>query len=156
MCACAKLLQSCLTLGDPMDCSPPGSFVHWDSSGKNTRGGFPCPPPEDLLDPGMEPASLVSHALASGFFTPSAAWEAHLWFVAFCSYRVLVYNQVKAGTNTEATPVVGRETKTKPIVDDPGPSLWTSPPGGCPLLPLCSLFLDSAPLQCRVPALQTL
>ena len=25
---CAKLLQSCLTLGDPMDCSLPGSSVH--------------------------------------------------------------------------------------------------------------------------------
>ena len=25
---CAKLLQSCLTLYDPMDCSPPGSSVH--------------------------------------------------------------------------------------------------------------------------------
>ena len=29
MCAvCAQLLQSCLTLYDPMDYSPPGSFVH--------------------------------------------------------------------------------------------------------------------------------
>ena len=27
--------QSCLTLCDPMDCSPPGSFVHGDSPGKN-------------------------------------------------------------------------------------------------------------------------
>ena len=27
MCVCAKSLESCLTLGDPMDCSPPGSFV---------------------------------------------------------------------------------------------------------------------------------
>ena len=25
---CAKSLQSCPTLGDPMDCSPPGSSVH--------------------------------------------------------------------------------------------------------------------------------
>ena len=25
---CAKLLQACLTLRDPMDCSPPGSSVH--------------------------------------------------------------------------------------------------------------------------------
>ena len=25
---CAKLLQSCLTLCDAMDCSPPGSSVH--------------------------------------------------------------------------------------------------------------------------------
>ena len=26
--AAAKSLQSCLTLSDPMDCSPPGSSVH--------------------------------------------------------------------------------------------------------------------------------
>ena len=31
--------QSCLTLCDPMDCSPPGSFVHGDSPGKNTGVG---------------------------------------------------------------------------------------------------------------------
>ena len=29
----------CLTLCDPMDCSPPGSFVHGDSPGKNARVG---------------------------------------------------------------------------------------------------------------------
>ena len=28
MCTCAMLLQSCLTLCDSMDCSPPGSSVH--------------------------------------------------------------------------------------------------------------------------------
>ena len=33
---------------------------------------MPCPPPEDLPDPGMEPASLMSPALAGGFFTTSA------------------------------------------------------------------------------------
>ena len=27
--AAAKSLQSCLTLCDPMDCSPPGSSVQW-------------------------------------------------------------------------------------------------------------------------------
>ena len=27
-CVCAKSLQSCLTLCDPLDCSPPGSSVH--------------------------------------------------------------------------------------------------------------------------------
>ena len=31
--------QSCLTLCNPMDCSPPGSSVHGDSPGKNTRVG---------------------------------------------------------------------------------------------------------------------
>ena len=28
LCVCAKLLQSCQALCDPMDCSPPGSSVH--------------------------------------------------------------------------------------------------------------------------------
>ena len=31
--------ESCLTLCDPMDCSPPGSSVHVDSPGKNTGVG---------------------------------------------------------------------------------------------------------------------
>ena len=31
--------QLCLTLCNPMDCSPPGSSVHGDSSSKNTRVG---------------------------------------------------------------------------------------------------------------------
>ena len=35
----AKLLQSCLTLWDLMDCSLPGSAVHEDSPGKNTGVG---------------------------------------------------------------------------------------------------------------------
>ena len=65
----AQSLQSCLTLCDPMDCSPPGSSV-WDSPGKNWSG-LPCPPPGDLPDPEIEPASLTSPALAGGFFTTS-------------------------------------------------------------------------------------
>ena len=38
--------------------------------------GMPFPPPGDIPDPGIEPASLVSPALASGLFTTSATWEA--------------------------------------------------------------------------------
>ena len=33
-------------------------------------------PPWDLPDPGIKPASLMSPALASGFFTTSTTWEA--------------------------------------------------------------------------------
>ena len=40
--------------------------------------GLPCPPPGDLPHPGMEPVSLTSFALAGGFFTTSATWEASL------------------------------------------------------------------------------
>ena len=38
--------------------------------------GLPCPPPGDLANPGMEPMSLTSPALAGRFFTPSTTWEA--------------------------------------------------------------------------------
>ena len=38
--------------------------------------GLSCPPPGDLPDPGIKPTSLISPALASGFFTISAIWEA--------------------------------------------------------------------------------
>ena len=34
-----SVAPSCLTLGDPMDCSPPGSSVHGDFPGKNTGVG---------------------------------------------------------------------------------------------------------------------
>ena len=64
------LLQSCMTLFNPMDCSPPGSL----SMGFPRQGywsGLPFPPPGDLLHPGIEPASLMSLALAR-----SATWEA--------------------------------------------------------------------------------
>ena len=37
---------------------------------------MPCPPLGDLPDPGMEPVSLLSPALAGGFFTASVTWEA--------------------------------------------------------------------------------
>ena len=39
---------------------------------------MPLPLPRDLPNPGAEPASLMSPALAGRFFTPSATWEAPL------------------------------------------------------------------------------
>ena len=42
--------------------------------------GAPFPTAGDLPDPGIEPVSLVSPALAGRFFTISASWEA-LWVI---------------------------------------------------------------------------
>ena len=70
----AKSLQLCLTLCDPMDCNLPGSSVHGIL--QEYWGGLPCPPPEDLPNPGIKPASLKSPALAGRFFTTSTSWEA--------------------------------------------------------------------------------
>ena len=39
--------------------------------------GVPCAPTGDLPGPGIEPESHMSPALAGGFFTTSATWEAH-------------------------------------------------------------------------------
>ena len=36
---------------------------------------LPCPPAGDLPDPGIEPVSLTSAALAGRVFTTSATWE---------------------------------------------------------------------------------
>ena len=38
--------------------------------------GLPCPPPGDLPEPGIEPKSIMSPALAGVFFTSSTTWEA--------------------------------------------------------------------------------
>ena len=38
--------------------------------------GLPCPPPGSLPNPGMEPRSFLSPALAGRLFTTSATWEA--------------------------------------------------------------------------------
>ena len=40
------------------------------------QSGLPCSPPRDLPNPGMEPTSLMSPALAGRFFTTTATWEA--------------------------------------------------------------------------------
>ena len=39
--------------------------------------GGPCPSPGDLLDPEIEPLSLMSPAWTGRFFTTSATWETH-------------------------------------------------------------------------------
>ena len=60
-CVHAKSLQLCPTLCDPMDYSPLGSSIH----GKRQEywNGLLHPPPGDLLDPGIKPASHVSLCL---------------------------------------------------------------------------------------------
>ena len=42
--------------------------------------GLPCPPPGDLPYPGIKAKSLTPPALAGGFLTTSATWEARSFF----------------------------------------------------------------------------
>ena len=75
VCERAKSLQSCLTLCDPMDCSLPNSSVCGILQARILEW-VACPPPGDLPDPAIEPACLLSPALAGTFFTTSTTWEA--------------------------------------------------------------------------------
>ena len=64
----AKSLQSCLTLCDPRDCSPTVFSVHGILQAR-ILCGLPFPSPGDIPNPGIEPTSLMSPALAGRFFT---------------------------------------------------------------------------------------
>ena len=72
---CAKPLQSCPTLCDPVDYNPPAP-LSMGFSRQEHWSGSPCAPPGDLLNPGIKPTSLMSPALAGGCFTTNATWEA--------------------------------------------------------------------------------
>ena len=57
---CAQLCPTCC---NPTDCSPAGPSL-WDF-----HSGLPFPTSGNLPNPGIEPESLASPALAGGFFT---------------------------------------------------------------------------------------
>ena len=67
MCVCA---QSCPTLCDPVDYSPPGS-----SPVEFSRQEYWSGLRGDLPDPGIEPTSPMSPALAGRFFTTEPPGE---------------------------------------------------------------------------------
>ena len=73
---CAKLLQLYLTLCDPVDYIAHQAPLSMDFSRQEYWRGLPGPPPGDEPDPGIEPKSLLSLALAGGFFITSTTWEA--------------------------------------------------------------------------------
>ena len=56
MCIHAQSPQWCLTLCNPMDCSPQAP-LSMRFSGQESWSGLPCPPPRDLPYPRIEPAS---------------------------------------------------------------------------------------------------
>ena len=57
----ALVAQLCLTLCDPMDCSPSGS-LSMKFSRQEDYSGLLLPAPGDLPNPGIEPRSLALQA----------------------------------------------------------------------------------------------
>ena len=72
---CAKSLQLCPTLCDPMDSGLPGSSLSMGFSRQEYWSRLSCPPLGDLPDPGIEPTPLRSPSLADRFFTTELPGE---------------------------------------------------------------------------------
>ena len=103
MCEHAKSLQSLVADSLwPYGLQSSRFFCPWNFPGKNNWRGLPFPPPGDLPDPGIEPMSLISSALAGGFFTISATWEIpdthHRISTAYCcELRYWCWEWLKVG-----------------------------------------------------------
>ena len=69
--------------------------------------GLPCPPPGDLLNPGIEPRSLMSPALVGALFTTSITWEA---------LRYKKYNRRKLYAKKKMPPCQGGSRGTSECV----------------------------------------
>ena len=87
--AAAKSLQSCPTFCDLW------SIAHQvplsvGLSRQEYWSGLPCPPPEDLPNPGTEPASLKSPALAGRFFT-----NISMYMFSHCGSLKIIMNIIK-------------------------------------------------------------
>ena len=67
-------MRSCVQPFAPMDSNPPGSSVRGVFQAMWSKPAFPTP--GDLPNPGAEPDSLASPALAGGFVTTVTAGEA--------------------------------------------------------------------------------
>ena len=81
--------QLCPTLCNPMDCNPSGCSVHGIFQARileriitSYLGNLP--------DPGMKSASLVSPALARGFFTTAPPGKPHLGMR--CTKYLFIHN----------------------------------------------------------------
>ena len=72
---CCMCAQSGLTVTPwTIACQAPLSM---EFSRQEHWSGLPFPSPGDLPDPGVEPTSLVSPALAGRFLITSSTWESH-------------------------------------------------------------------------------
>ena len=76
LCMLYKSLQLCMTLCDPMDCSPPGFLCPWDSPGKNTGVGCHGPLQGIFLTQGSNLGLLCLLHWQAGILaaTPNSYW----------------------------------------------------------------------------------
>jgi len=81
LCMHAKLIQSCPTLCNPMDCSPPGSSVHRILQSRTLEwAAMPSSRGSSRPMDWIHLSYLTSPTLAGRFFTTGATWEAQIMY----------------------------------------------------------------------------
>ena len=141
----SSVAQSCPTLCDPRDCSPPGSSVHGDSPAKNTgvgchallQGIFPT----QGSNPGLPHCRWILYCLSHQDTTTTATTTASntecTWYLQRLDYshHILCLHVPSLHSELSASPLVGWET----------PAAWF-------LLPQPPLFLPSLRFGCHPSA----
>ena len=92
---CAKSLQLCPTLFDPVDCSPPGSSVHGILQAR-TLEWVTMPSSRGSSEPRDQAHISSVSSLAGGFFTTSAAWEACKHYIPYFFPFILLFRRTIA------------------------------------------------------------
>ena len=85
VCMCAKSFQSCTTIWNPMHCSPPDSSVHRILQARILEW-IAMPSSRESSQPRDGTWIFKSPALAGGFFTASATWEAYIYLYIYNIY----------------------------------------------------------------------
>ena len=110
VCVCACLLSrfSCVWLFSTLWTLAFQAPSSMGFSRQEYWSGWPCPPPGDLPDPGIEPRSLLSPAvtLAGRFFTTSATWEApyisvYILYIIYICITCIIYNIKESKDNSQ-------------------------------------------------------
>ena len=124
--------QSCLTLCNPMDCSPPRLLCPWGFSRQEYWRGLPFPSPGDLPDPGIKPGSPALQAVSLPCEPPGKPHEPLISII---------------GSSTGCSPAAsqGGPARRRDHASGVG-TLWG---GGVPLT-------DLARMQNRAPPLETI
>ena len=146
----------------PVACQAPLSMGF---SSREYWSGFPCPSPGDLPNPGIEPSSLVSPALADGSFATSATWEAQScqWVEAVRGHQrcVLVFHMLPLSSKYTLPLCQWACLLSPPPADRVALRQWKVPRGHCrgeslTVLALLVLFPPAAARlalfsRCQVP-----